>query len=94
MPAAMSKSRVTQALARIPGWTADGNASLNRQFSFPDHIAAMGFVNRVALAAEAMEHHPDLRIVYNRVEISLSSHDAGGVTERDLKLAERINHYQ
>jgi 4a-hydroxytetrahydrobiopterin dehydratase len=53
----------------------------------------MGFVTRVAMAAEKMDHHPELTIVYNRVSIALSSHDAGGVTQRDLDLATAIERY-
>ena len=51
----------------------------------------MGFVTRVAMVAEVQNHHPDLRIVYNAVDLRLSSHDVGGVTDRDIKLAKRIN---
>ena len=93
MPNPMSEPEVASALARLPGWAADGSAAIHRQFKFADHVVAMGFVNRVAIVAEAMDHHPDLRIVYNTVDIRLSSHDAGGVTDRDLRLAERISHY-
>ncbi len=93
MPKPLAADAVAAALGRVPGWTADGNRQLRREFRFPDHVEAMGFVNRVALVAEAMDHHPDLRISYGTVTIELSSHDAGGVTERDFRLAERINHY-
>ena len=67
--------------------------SLRKSYTFADHITAMGFVNRVALCAEAMDHHPDLRIVYNKVDIILSTHDAGGVTANDLELAHKIEKY-
>ncbi len=93
MPRPLAEDAVAAALGRVPGWAADGNRLLRREFRFPDHVVAMGFVNRVALVAEAMDHHPDLRISYATVTIELSSHDAGGVTERDFRLAERINHY-
>lgn len=83
-------AQIDQALAQLPGWASIGNA-LERTVSFPDHVAAMGFVVRVAMVAETMNHHPDLRIVYNRVELKLSSHDAGGVTQRDVDLATKIN---
>ncbi len=81
---------IEAALAETPGWAAEGDAIV-RSLLFGDHITAFGFVTRVAMAAEAMDHHPDLRIVYNRVELRLSSHDAGGVTARDVRLAKRIN---
>lgn len=90
MATRFTEQQVDEAVASLDGWTAEGNA-LARTFTFPDHIAAMGFVVRVAMAAEAMDHHPDLRIVYSKVEIRLSSHDAGGVTERDVRLAQKIN---
>ena len=87
----MPVEQVHEAAGKLEGWTAEGNDRLSRSFKFKDHIEAMGFVTRVAMAAEVMDHHPDLRIVYNNVEIHLSSHDAGGVTDRDLRLATRIN---
>ncbi len=87
----MPVEQVQEAAAKLEGWTAEGNDRLSRSFKFKDHIEAMGFVTRVAMAAEVMDHHPDLRIVYNNVEIHLSSHDAGGVTDRDIRLATRIN---
>lgn len=91
MPEKMPTGQVEEAVGKLEGWTAEGNDRLSRSFKFKDHIEAMGFVTRVAMAAEVMDHHPDLRIVYNNVEIHLSSHDAGGVTERDIRLAGRIN---
>jgi 4a-hydroxytetrahydrobiopterin dehydratase len=90
MPTKFTPDQVQQALAGLQGWSADDDA-ITRTFQFPDHITAMGFVTKVAMAAEVMDHHPDLRIVYNRVDLRLNSHDAGGVTDRDVKLAERIN---
>lgn len=89
----MDPAAVSQALEGLPGWSAEGNRTLHRQFSFPDHITAMGFVTRVAMVAETMDHHPDLRIVYNRVDITLSTHDTGGVTARDIELATKIEKY-
>lgn len=90
MPRKFTPAEIEAALADVPGWTAGGDA-LVRTFTFADHITAMGFVVRVAMAAEAMAHHPDLRIVYRTVEIRLWSHDAGGVTKRDVRLAATIN---
>ncbi len=87
----MPVEQVREAAGKLDGWTAEGNDRLSRSFKFKDHIEAMGFVTRVAMAAEVMDHHPDLRIVYNNVEIHLSSHDAGGVTDRDIRLAKRIS---
>lgn len=77
--------------ARTPdGWTpADG--FLRRTFTFPDFAAAWAWMNEVAEIAEALDHHPDWSNVYNRVDVALQTHDAGGVTELDLVFAERVN---
>jgi 4a-hydroxytetrahydrobiopterin dehydratase len=91
MAGKFSAQQVQEAATKLPGWQADGEAALTRTFKFKDHIEAMGFVTRVAMAAEVMDHHPDLRIVYSTVEIRLNSHDVGGVSERDVKLAETIS---
>ncbi|MCK0168824.1 4a-hydroxytetrahydrobiopterin dehydratase [Jannaschia sp. S6380] len=72
------------------GWTRDGTA-IRRTFHFDDFSQAWGFMSRVALLSEAADHHPDWRNVWNRVEIALTTHDAGGLTERDFSLARAIN---
>ena len=90
MATKFTQAETEQALTTLPGWAQEGE-SIVRTFKFADHITAFGFVTRVAMAAEVMDHHPDLRIVYNTVDIRLNSHDAGGVTDRDAKLAQRIN---
>ncbi len=90
MPQKFTPTEITDRLAAIAGWEAQPDAIV-RTFTFTDHIAAFSFVTRVAMAAEVMDHHPDLRIVYNTVDIKLNSHDAGGVTERDIRLASKIN---
>jgi 4a-hydroxytetrahydrobiopterin dehydratase len=76
-------------LGRLPGWERRGGA-ICRTFSFADFARAMDFVNRVAALAEAMDHHPDIDIRYSKVTLTLSTHDAGGLTDRDLALAEKI----
>src|SRR4051812_46640177 len=74
------------------GWTLDeGGKSLVRTLKFKDFSEAFGFLSRVALHAEKVDHHPEFTSVWNRVDFRLTSHDAGEVTERDLKLAEAIN---
>ena len=74
------------------GWTLDdGGKALLRTLKFADFSEAFGFLSRVALYAEKADHHPEFTSVWNRVDFRLTSHDAGGVTERDLKLAEAIN---
>jgi 4a-hydroxytetrahydrobiopterin dehydratase len=74
------------------GWSLeDGGKALTRTVSFKDFSEAFAFLTRVALHAEKTDHHPEFTSVWNRVDFRLTSHDAGGVTERDAKLAEAIN---
>jgi 4a-hydroxytetrahydrobiopterin dehydratase len=76
------------ALAELAGWReVDGRDAITRTFFFTDFNEAWGFMSRIALAAERMDHHPEWTNVWNRVEITLSSHDVGGLSERDVKLA-------
>lgn len=86
----LSAPEVEDALKRLPGWQRKGIA-IARIFQFPDFKLAMEFVNKVAAAAEQANHHPDIDIRYNKVTLSLVSHDSGGVTQRDVRMAERIN---
>ena len=75
-----------------PGWTLDESGkALVRSFKFKDFSAAFAFLTRVALHAETVDHHPEFTSVWNRVDFKLTSHDAGGVTSRDVQLAEAIN---
>ncbi len=74
----------------LPGWEQSGQA-IQREFKFLDFVGAMAFVNQIADAAEKANHHPDITIHYNQVTLSLWSHDSGGVTQRDLKMAATIN---
>ena len=77
-----------RALADLPGWDpVEGRDAIQKSFKFKDFIQAWGFMSRVALAAEAMNHHPEWSNVYNRVEIVLTTHDCGGLSERDIRLA-------
>ena len=87
--AVLSQKELQQRLSEMPGWTFVDN-SLERRFEFADFVAAMKFVSRVAEAAEEANHHPDIDIRYNKVKMSLTSHDSGGVTARDLRLAKKI----
>jgi 4a-hydroxytetrahydrobiopterin dehydratase len=72
--------------ARLPGWTRRGSV-IRRTYEFPGFPAAIHFVNAVARAAEAAQHHPDIDIRWNRVRLALTTHDAGGLTQRDVDLA-------
>ena len=74
------------------GWTLeDGGKALTRSFTFRDFNEAYAFLTRVALHAEKVDHHPEFTNVWNRVDFRLTSHDAGGVTDRDVALAQEIN---
>jgi 4a-hydroxytetrahydrobiopterin dehydratase len=78
--------------AELPGWAmVDGRDAIRRSFRFADFSAAWGFMARVALLAEAQDHHPEWSNVWNRVEITLSTHDAGGLSARDVRLAKAID---
>ena len=73
------------------GWALEeGGKALTRTFKFDDFSEAFGFLTRIALHAEKQDHHPEFTSVWNRVDFRLTSHDAGGVTERDVRLAEAI----
>ena len=80
------------ALGRLKGWSevADRDA-ITKKFVFADFNAAFGFMTRAALIAEKLDHHPEWFNVYKTVDVTLSTHDAGGVTERDIKLAEAMD---
>ena len=76
----------------LPQWRlVEGRDAIRREFRFRDFSEAWGFMSRVALLAEAQDHHPEWSNVWNRVEILLSTHDAGGLSERDLRLARAID---
>ena len=88
--AVLTDSEIQNALTSLPGWKKNGSG-IQRVFEFPDFKAAMQFVNKVADAAEQANHHPDIDIRYNKATMALISHDSGGVTQRDVKMANRIN---
>jgi 4a-hydroxytetrahydrobiopterin dehydratase len=80
------------ALEGLPGWTYDPEArALRRRFAFADFAAAFAFMTRIALAAEKMDHHPDWSNAWNKVDVALSTHDAGGVTALDMALARAMD---
>jgi 4a-hydroxytetrahydrobiopterin dehydratase len=80
------------ALAELSEWAHDPKRdALTRAFRFPDFVAAFGFMTRVAMLAEKADHHPEWFNVYNRVEILLTTHDAQGLSQRDVELARRID---
>ncbi len=80
------------ALARLKGWSeVAGRDAITRKFVFADFNQAFGFMTRAALVAEKLDHHPEWFNVYKTVEVTLSTHDAGGLTELDVKLAEAMD---
>ena len=80
------------ALAKLSGWSdVAGRDAIAKKFTFKDFNQAFGFMKRAALVAEKMDHHPEWFNVYKTVEVTLSTHDADGVTELDVKLAEAMN---
>lgn len=90
MSTVLSPSEIDQALRNLPGWTKNGQAIV-RVFQFDNFLQAMDFVNQIAVAAEKANHHPDILINYNQVTLTLVSHDSGGVTQRDIRMAGKIN---
>lgn len=81
-----------RALADLPGWRpVDGRDAIHRRFQFADFNAAWGFMSRIALQADKMDHHPEWSNVYSTVDITLSTHDCGGLSERDVALARFID---
>jgi len=87
----LSEDEVAAFIEAHPGWSWADNA-VSRTFELSDFNGAMGFVTRVALAAEKANHHPDIDIRWNKVTLTLSTHSAGGLTGRDLDLADTIDH--
>jgi 4a-hydroxytetrahydrobiopterin dehydratase len=88
----LTGSARTAALAKLSGWSeVKGRDAITRQFEFSDFNEAFGFMARAALIAEKLDHHPEWFNVYNKVEVTLATHDAGGVTERDIKLAQAMD---
>jgi len=90
MPKKLTATQVRKSLAALPGWTKQGNA-ITRTCEFKDFVAAIRFVNRVAKLAEKAWHHPDIDIRWNRVVLTLCTHDAGGLTVKDFRLAAQFD---
>jgi 4a-hydroxytetrahydrobiopterin dehydratase len=86
----LTDDELSAALASLPGWRREGDA-ITRTFVFPAFMDGIAFVRRVAEAAEAADHHPDLDVRYTRVTCTLSTHDAGGITRADVRLAAEID---
>jgi 4a-hydroxytetrahydrobiopterin dehydratase len=90
MIAKLTEAEIAAALPSVPGWTRNGDG-IERQYRFADFTQAFGFMARVALLAEKADHHPEWSNVYNKVDIRLTTHDAGGLSARDFALARAID---
>ena len=86
----LNDSELGQALRELDGWEREGDVIV-RTVRFPDFMAGIQFINRVAAMAEAADHHPDIDIRYRNIKFALSTHDQGGLTEKDVALARQIN---
>ena len=86
----LSDEEIQQALSNLPNWRSEGN-TIERVYQLCSFAEAVAFVNKVAEVAEAANHHPDIYISYTHVKLSLVSHDSGGVTQRDIRMAAKIN---
>ncbi len=85
----LSDNEIAEGLSSLDGWTQDGN-QIVKQFKFKNFVESMGFVAKVGILAERVDHHPDILIEYSKVTITLSTHSEGGLTEKDFSLAGEI----
>lgn len=90
MTTALNESEIQSRLEGLPEWT-ESSGAIQRTYVFDDFVASMAFVGRVADLAEAADHHPDILIRYSKVTLTLSTHDAGGITEKDFDLATKAD---
>lgn len=88
----MTQGQVETALKMFPEWSENGG-TIQRTYQFKDFVESMSFVNKVAQAAEADQHHPDILIRWNKVTLTLSTHDAGGITQKDFDLAAKCDSF-
>ena len=88
-PTRLAEAEIARRLATLPGWTRAGD-TISRTFTFTGFPDAVAFVDRIVAPAEAMDHHPDLDVRYNRVTVTLATHSAGGLTAFDFDLAAQI----
>lgn len=88
----LSEAERAELLPALDGWSlVEGRDAIRKRYDFADFVQAFGFMARVALVAERMNHHPEWSNVYRTVEVTLSTHDAGGLTRRDVELAQRMD---
>lgn len=86
----LNQTQVEEKLQTLADWTTDGE-TISRTFKFKDFVSAIDFVNKLVAPAEKAGHHPDISISYNKVTINLTTHDAGGITQKDFDLAQTIS---
>ena len=89
MVSLIEKNQLNSFIEKHPSWKIE-NKSINKEFKFNNFIDAFGFMCKVALLSEKMDHHPNWQNIYNKVKIELTTHDKGGITSNDIKLAESI----
>lgn len=87
--ALLTENEINVALSNLEGWSQDGNQIVS-QFKFKNFVESMGFVTKVGILAERVDHHPDILIQYSKVTITLSTHSEGGLTDKDFSLANEI----
>ncbi len=90
MVSLLKKNQLDYFIEKNPSWRIENN-TIKKEFKFNDFIDAFGFMSKVALLSEKMDHHPDWQNTYNKVKINLTTHDKGGITTNDIKLAEYID---
>jgi len=90
MVSLIQQNQLDSFIEKNPSWTID-NKAIKKEFKFDNFINAFGFISKVALLSEKMDHHPDWQNTYNQVKIKLTTHDKGGITTNDIKLAESID---
>ena len=91
-PTALSREEIETRLEDRPDWSLD-DGKLHRLFRFGNFVEAFGFMAKVAIVAEKMDHHPEWQNVYARVDVHLTTHDAGGITELDFELADHMDRF-
>lgn len=90
MPQLLNDSEIQKQLGQLSGWTLQGK-EIQSVYKFKDFVEAIAFINRLVEPAESAQHHPDIAISYNKVTVSLTTHDAGGLTTNDFELAKIIS---
>jgi len=90
MVSLIEKNQLDSFIEKNPSWIID-NKTIKKEFKFENFIEAFGFMSKVALLSEKIDHHPDWQNIYNKVNINLTTHDKGGITTNDIKLAEAID---